>query len=102
MEYEESEVKEISKLIKQKLENKESVMEDLIGVGTFAKVYKLFLPEINKNIALKVFPKNLSKAHINPYLNFLKNIKKPFFAKIYDYIEDDNNYYIIMEYYQLI
>ena len=30
----------------------------------------------------------------------MKNVKKPFFAKAYEFIEDENNYYIIMEYYQ--
>ena len=95
-----NEVKEISKLIKEKLENKESVMKDLIGVGTIAKVYKICIPEKNKNFALKVISKFFPKNLINPYLNFLKNVKKPFFAKAYEFIEDENNYYIIMEYYQ--
>ena len=97
---EENEMKEMLELIKQKLENKESAMKDLIGVGTFAKVYKICLPEKNKNFALKVISKYYPKNLINPYLNFLKNVKKPFFAKIYEFFEDQNNYYIIMEYYQ--
>ena len=95
-----NEVKEISELIKQKLEYKESVIKDLIGVGTIAKVYKIFIPERSKNFALKVISKSFPKNLINPFLNFIKNIKKPFFAKAYNYIEDENNYYIIMEYYQ--
>ena len=97
---EENEVKEISEKIKQILTNKESVLKDLIGVGTFAKVYKIFLPEKNKNFALKVISKNYPKNVINLCLNFLKNVKQPFFAKFYKYFEDDKNYYIIMEYYQ--
>ena len=87
-----NEVKETTKLIKEKLENKESVKKDLIGVGTIAKVYKICIPEKNKNFALKVISKFFPKNLINPYLNFLKNVKKPFFAKAYEFIEDENNY----------
>ena len=94
------EVKEISELINQNLANMESIMKDLIGKGAFARVYKICLPEKNKKFALKVISKNFPKNLINPYLNFLKNFKKPFFAKAYEFIEDENNYYIIMEYYQ--
>lgn len=94
------EVKEISELINKNLANMESVMKDLIGKGAFARVYKICLSEKNKKFALKVISKNFPKNLINPYLNFLKNVKKPFFAKAYEFIEDENNYYIIMEYYQ--
>ena len=93
-------VKEISELINQNLANMESIMKDLIGKGAFASVYKICLPEKNKKFALKVISKNFPKNLINSYLNFLKNVKKPFFAKAYEFIENENNYYIIMEYYQ--
>ena len=74
--------------------------KDIIGEGTIAKVYKLNILGENKNLALKIISKEFYKNNIPAYINFLKNIKKPFFSKMYDNFEDDHNYYIIMEYYK--
>ena len=78
--------------------NAQFYMNNLIGEGTIARVYKIQIKEIKTDLSLKIIPKKIS--NVKPYLNFLKNIKKPFFARIYEIFEDENNYYIIMEYYK--
>lgn len=80
--------------------NSQLYMKNIINSGTIAKVYKLNILDENKNLALKIISKEFSKNYIRSYINFLNNIKRPFFAKMYDNFEDDNNYYIIMEYYK--
>ena len=92
----------ILKLIKEQiLSNPESLyLNDLIGIGTIGKVYKIKIPNEKQVFALKVISKNFHKNFITPYINFLQKIKKPFFAKFYEYFEDDKNYYFINEYYQ--
>ena len=87
-------------LKEQILFSHEFIMKDLIGVGPIAKVYKLFLSDFNKKLAIKVIEKKIQKNLVMPYINFMKNVKKPFLAKMYTYVEDDNYYYIIMDYYE--
>ena len=90
------------KLIKEQiLSDPESLnVKDLIGIGTIGKVYKIEIPNEKQVFALKVISKNFPKNYITTYINFLQKIKKPYFAKFYEYFEDDKNYYFIMEYYQ--
>lgn len=97
----ENDIQEYINLIKEQiLFDNEKVMEKLIGIGPIAKVYKLDFEINNIKLALKIIPKTFQKNLIMPYLNFLKNFKKPFLAKMYTYFEDDNYYYIIMDYYE--
>ena len=89
-------------LIKENiLINQEQAMNNIIGVGPIGKVYAItFAQTNNKTLALKVISKEISKNKFMPYINFMKNFKKPYLAKMYSYFEDDKYYYIIMEYYK--
>ena len=79
----------------------EQDMKKLIGVGPIGKVYSItFSQENYKNLALKVIPKEIPKNKFMPYVNFMKNFKKPYLAKMYSYFEDNKYYYIIMENYK--
>ena len=90
----------IDLIIEKTITNDESIFKNLIGNGTIGNVYKITNPKTNKNLALKIIPKTFSKDLINPLLNFSKNFKKPFFAKVYSFFESEENYNIIMEYYE--
>ena len=87
--------------IKEKvLTNDENIFKNLIGNGTIGNVYKITNPETNKNFALKIIAKTFSKELINSFLNFSKKFKKPYFSKVYSFFESEDNYIIIMDYYE--
>ena len=87
--------------VKEKIFKKdETITKDLIGNGTIGNVYKIKNPNTNKFFALKIIPKTFSKDLILPLINFSKNFKKPYFAKVYNLFETEENYYIVMEYYE--
>ena len=67
----------ILKLIKEQiLSNPESLyLNDLIGIGTIGKVYKIKIPNEKQVFALKVISKNFHKNFITPYINFFKKLK---------------------------
>jgi len=79
------------------------IFEKVIGTGTFASV-KLARNVITQNlVAVKVLPKdNLvdldSLARFQREVNLLKDLDHPLIAEFYELLDDDFNFYILMEY----
>ncbi|OHT06618.1 CAMK family protein kinase [Tritrichomonas foetus] len=68
-----------------------------IGFGTYSTVYcAVHLPS-NINVAIKIIPKN-SKRNTNFESRILQRLCHPFIPKIYEYTQDDQNNYIVMEF----
>ena len=74
-----------------------------IGEGTFGKV-KLALHNLTQEkVAIKILEKNKIKnqkdlERIEKEIKYLKMLNHPNIVKIYEIIEDENNFYISMEY----
>ena len=74
-----------------------------IGEGTFGKV-KLALHKITKEqVAIKILEKKKIKSNkdlerIEKEIKYLKKLNHPNIVKIYEIIENENNFYISMEY----
>lgn len=47
-------------------------------------------------VAIKIVPKN--NGNIAKEVKFMKMVNHPFVVQFYEYLEDENNYYIVMEY----
>ena len=88
----------IKKLDTDSLENYQKI--ERIGKGSYGSVYKV----LNKNSklirAMKIIPKNYQKDNeeIMREINILKNLDHPNVMKIYEFLEDDKNYYLIQEF----
>ena len=71
-----------------------------IGKGSYGSVFKV----MNKNTklirAMKVIPKHNQKDNqeILREIEILKNLDHPNVMKIYEFLEDENNYYLIQEF----
>ena len=74
-----------------------------IGEGTFGKV-KLALHKLTEEqVAIKILEKKKIKnqkdyERIEKEIKYMKMLNHPNIVKIYEIIEDENNYYIVMEY----
>ena len=77
-------------------------MLNKVGKGTFGTVYKAFELSTGRIVAVKKIKlhKNQNKNSILKEIELLKNIDHPNIVKYYNYIEEENEniYYIIMEY----
>ena len=71
-----------------------------IGKGSYGSVFKVMKKNTNLIRAMKVIPKNFQKdnAEILREINILKNLDHPNVMKIYEFLEDDKNYYLIQEF----
>ena len=89
--------------ITKKQNNIEDVYKfhEQIGKGVMATVYKAIHYETEEEIAIKVIQKNgLCETEIGDVLNEVKVLKlldHPNIVKIKEFIEDTDNYYILME-----
>ena len=72
----------------------------LIGKGSYGSVFKVIKKNTNLIRAMKVIPKNFQKDNdeILREINILKNLDHPNVMKIYEFLEDDKNYYLIQEF----
>lgn len=81
----------------------EYIILDELGEGSYGVVLKV-AHRITKNIrALKIInklniDKNLSKTKLYDEIKILKDIDHPNIIKIYEFFEDDENYYMVTEY----
>jgi serine/threonine protein kinase len=71
-----------------------------IGKGSYGSVFKVMKKNTNLIRAMKVIPKNFQKDNdeILREINILKNLDHPNVMKIYEFFEDDKNYYLIQEF----
>ena len=71
-----------------------------LGKGSYSSVYKVMKKNTNIFRAMKVIPKNYQKDNdeILREIDILKNLDHPNVMKIYEFLEDDKNYYIIQEF----
>ncbi|OHT00758.1 CAMK family protein kinase [Tritrichomonas foetus] len=75
----------------------------LIGAGTFATVLLGRQKVTNTPVAIKKIPRNNfndpdAENRFERECNLIREMDHPFIAEFYDVIQDDKNYYIIMEY----
>ena len=71
-----------------------------IGKGSYGSVFQVMNKNTNLIRAMKVIPKNFQKDNqeILREINILKNLDHPNVMKIYEFLEDDKNYYLIQEF----
>ena len=80
------------------LENYQKIKK--IGKGSYGYVYQVIKKNTNIIRAMKVIPKNFQKDNkeIEREINVLRNLDHPNVMKIYEFLEDEKNYYLIEEY----
>ena len=88
----------IQQLGKDSLDNYEKI--SLLGKGSYSSVYKVRNKNTNLFRAMKVIQKNFQKDNdeILREINILKNMDHPNVMKIYEFLEDEKNYYLIQEF----
>ena len=88
----------IQKADTDSLENYEKIKR--IGKGSYSSVYKVKNKNTNLIRAMKIIPKNFQKDNkeILREINILKNLDHPNVMKIYEFLEDEHNYYLIQEF----
>ena len=88
----------IQQLDKDSLENYLKIQR--IGKGSYSSVYKVRNKNTNLIRAMKIIPKNFQKdnAEIIREIEILKNLDHPNVMKIYEFFEDEKNYYLIEEF----
>ena len=71
-----------------------------IGKGSYGSVFKVMNKNTNLIRAMKVIPKHNQKNNqeILREIDILKNLDHPNVMKIYEFLEDENNYYLIQEF----
>lgn len=72
-----------------------------IGAGAYSKVYEAIHKQTTVHRAVKVIPKNImlaeAKAHFINEFNILKRTDHPNIVTLYEYFEDDRNFYLVQE-----
>ena len=88
----------IQKADTDSLDNYEKI--NRVGKGSYSSVYKVKNKHTNLIRAMKVIPKNFQKDNkeIMREINILKNLDHPNVMKIFEFLEDDTNYYLIQEF----
>ena len=76
---------------------------ETLGEGTFGKVKLAIHKQTNQEVAIKIFEKknfisSKDLLYFKNEISILKKLNHPNIIRIYNIIEDDLNYYIIMEY----
>lgn len=75
---------------------------ELLGSGAFGKVYKCRSALTNQDYAIKIVPKSTLDHPVlhelmRQELQVLANVNHPNIMRIYELLEDDNNYYVVSE-----
>ena len=88
----------IQKGDKDSLENYQKIKR--IGKGSYGSVYKVMKKNTNIIRAMKVIPKNFQKNNqeILREIDIIKNLDHPNVMKIFEFLEDEKNYYLIEEF----
>ena len=88
----------IQKVDIDQLENYKRIK--FIGKGSYSTVYKVVNKNTNFIRAMKILPKHFQKDNkeILREINVLRNLDHPNVMKIYEFFEDDKNYYLIEEF----
>ena len=88
----------IQKRDSEALDNYEKIK--CIGKGGYGSVYKVIKKNTNIIRAMKIIPKNFLKKNkeILREINVLRNLDHPNVMKIYEFLEDEINYYLIEEF----
>ncbi|OHT13763.1 CAMK family protein kinase [Tritrichomonas foetus] len=71
---------------------------EMIGQGTFSIVYRALDTITNIHVAVKIFEKKVNSAMFQKEVSICKLLDHPLIAQIYDTCEDDNYFYMVMEY----
>ena len=74
-------------------------IQKIIGKGAFGVVYKAFELCSGKIVAIKQIPvDSKNKKHVIKEIELLKNLEHPNIVIYYNYLKEEDNIYIIMEY----
>jgi serine/threonine protein kinase len=79
------------------------VIQNQLGSGTFATVWRATHVLTKVSVAIKVISKNSvddddAVTRLTRELNFMKQMRHPFIAEFYEHLEDDDAHYYCMEY----
>ena len=79
------------------------VLQENIGYGSFATVYKAFHNLTKSNVAIKILPKSLIQSErqltkVIREIKLLNEMDHPLIAKLFAVYEDQLNHYLVMEY----
>ena len=73
-------------------------LQKLIGAGSFSTVYSALNVKTNTEVAIKIIPRNQeSEIVFKAEIETLKKLDHPLINPVFDVIQDDMNYYIVME-----
>ncbi|CAJ1461141.1 unnamed protein product, partial [Effrenium voratum] len=75
-------------------------MEEELGVGGFGSVYKATSKKDSKTVAVKIIPRGRlhSEETFQDELRVARRLTHPNIVKLYASYEDDENYYLVMEF----
>lgn len=75
------------------------IIEQMIGRGSFSSVYQAVHEQTGQIVALKAISKSkTSRETFEAEVNIMQSIDHPFCVSFFESLEDENNFYIIMEY----
>ena len=74
-------------------------VERVLGRGSYSTVYKAKHKKIDQYVAIKqIYKSHTTPEKFSKELSLMKQIDHPFAIVLYDTFEDDENYYLVMEY----
>ena len=87
----------IRESIKNSISNYDKI--GLLGKGSYGSVYKVLKKATNQLRAMKIIPKDITKktTEIMNEINILKELDHPNVMKIFEFFEDENNFYLVEE-----
>lgn len=79
------------------------IIIDSIGTGSFSRVYVAIHKLIQRPVAIKIVCKtyasdDFSKTRLMREITLMKEVTHPLIARFFELIEDETNFYIVMEY----
>ena len=75
------------------------IIEGILGRGSYATVYKARHKKINEFVAIKqIYKVKTTREKFSKELSLMKQIDHPFAIVLYDSFEDNDNFYLVMEY----
>ena len=79
---------------------KDYYFEKTLGSGSFSTVWKCKHKETNKIVAIKIIEKTnlVEDQKILREIEILKKLNHPFILSIYDYFEDNDNFFLVQEF----